>query len=445
MTRQASRRQFLQHAVATGAGAWVAGRTALAESSSANETLNIAFIGAGGRGNSNLRAISRDKTVNVVALCDVDEKEAAESFQKFPRAKKYHDFRVMLERQKKIDAVVVSTPDHTHAVASIMAMKMGKHCYCEKPLTHDIYEARQMREVAAQHMVATQMGNQGTAQDGLRTAVEVIRSGAIGPVREVHVWTNRPDWPQGAHLTRPTETPPVPKTLNWDLWLGPAPERPYHPVYVPADWRAWWDFGTGALGDMACHTGNMAFMALKLGWPISLEAESAENNGESYPTWSTIRYEFSARGDMPPVKWTWYDGVKEGERNLPPAELLHGKEMPSSGSLLVGDKGSLFSPNDYDAEFVLLPEKDFEGYEPPEPWLPRSPGHHAEFIRACKGGEPAMSNFSYAAVLTETVLLGNVAVAAGKRIDWDGPNMRVTNDTAVNHFVRREYREGWTL
>lgn len=439
------RRDFLKQAGLAGVGFWVAGTSRADESKSANEKLNIAVIGAGGKGASDTDGCAGE---NIVALCDVDEKTAGKTFEKYPNAQRFQDFRKMLEERKDIDAVVVATPDHTHAPASIMAMKLGKHVYCQKPLTHSVYEARLMRETAAKQKVATQMGNQGTSNDGLRKAVEVIQSGAIGKVTEAHVWTNRPIWPQG--IPRPTDAPPVPDTLNWDLWLGPAPYRPYNPAYVPFKWRGWWDFGTGALGDMACHTANMAFMALKLGYPTSIEAESPEVSPEGPPKWSTIRFEFPAREGMPAVKFTWYDGKKPGEdgkevANGPAPELLMGQKLSGSGSLLIGDKGMLFSPNDYGAEFKLLPEADFASYKAHDPWLPRSPGHYIEWIRACKGGEPAMSNFSYAGLLTEAILLGNVALRAGKKLEWDGPNMKATNCPEAAQFVRREYREGWTL
>jgi hypothetical protein len=291
------------------------------------------------------------------------------------------------------------------------------------------------------------MGNQGTALDGLREAVEVVQSGAIGPVREVRVWTNRPVWPQG--IGRPENTPPVPPHLDWDLWLGTAPERRYHPAYHPFKWRGWWDFGTGALGDMACHTANMAFKALKLGYPTSIEAETAEDlTEETFPSWSIIRYEFPARGHMPPVRWTWYDGGKNMPQKAKEAIKKHayGQDIPGSGSLLIGDYGTLFSPNDYGAEYVLLPEKDFKDYKPPVPWLPRVDGKHTqEWIRACKGMGTTMSNFGYAGPLTETVVLGCVAIRAGKQILWDGPNMRITNDRKANDYLRRTYRTGWSL
>jgi len=402
----------------------------------ANEKLNIGIIGCGGQGGSNLGAVSGE---NIVALCDVNEKCTAEAAKKFPKAKVYADFRQMLDRMhREIDAVVVSTPDHTHAPASVMAMKMGKHVYCEKPLTHSIYEARVMRDTARKYKVATQMGNQGTAGNGLREAVEIIRSGAIGQVYEVHVWSNRPVWPQG--IDRPTDTPPVPPELHWDLWLGPAPERPYHPAYQPFKWRGWIDFGTGALGDMGCHTLNMPFMALDLRNPISVEAEVFEMTRETYPKRSIVHYSFPARGNLRALRLTWYDGGLK-----PSPDVLYGRDLPESGVVLIGDRGRLFAGDDYGGNHELLPKEDFANFQKPPQTLPRSPGHHAEWIRACKGGEPAMSNFDYAAALTETVLLGNLAILTGEPIYWDPVGMRAINCPRADYYVNRPYRRGWVL
>jgi len=462
MARKSTRREFLRKTTYAGAGMWVLGSAGCGEylmgakprRISPNSKMNIAGIGVGGKGRSDVKHAGQKD--NIVALCDVDFKCAAKSFEAFPKAKRYKDFRKMLEEMdRQIDAVTVSTPDHQHAVACMMAMKMGKHVYCQKPLTHDVYEARVLTEAARKYGVVTQMGNQGTAKDGLREAVEVIQSGAIGAVHEVHVWTNRPIWPQG--IGRPTEVLPVPKHLDWDLWLGTAPERPYHAnpkkpaesAYHRFKWRGWWDFGTGALGDMACHTANMAFMALKLGYPISVEAEMSDDaNDETFPTWSIITYEFPARGQQPPVKWVWYDGGKNKPAKATEAiaKYAQGLKVPGSGSLLIGDKGTLYSPDDYGASYELLPKKDFAGYKPPSPTLPRVGGKHdAEWIRACKGEGTPMSNFDYAGPLTETVVLGCVAMRARKRILWDGEQMKVTNCSEANNYLRREYRKGWSL
>jgi predicted dehydrogenase len=451
MKKGTNRRDFLKRTTLAGVGFWVAGGITLADRRSALQGLNIACIGVGGKGSSDADQAANHG--NIVAICDIDDRPLDEKAKnpRFAKAKKYHDFRKMLqEMDKNIDAVTVSTPDHTHAPASIMAMKMGKHVYCQKPLTHDVFEARMMREVAAKHKVATQMGNQGTAENGLRRAVEIIQAGAIGPVREVHVWTNRPIWPQAPGVVaRPKDTPPIPEYVHWDLFLGPAPERPYHPAYHPFAWRGWWDFGTGALGDMACHTANMAFMALKLGYPTSVHAESGPINPETYPGWARIVYEFPARDEMPPVKFTWYEGKKDNKRVLPPSELTKSEKISDSGSLLVGDKGILFSPNDYGADYKLLPEKEFEGYKGPSETLPRNgrgdDGMKAEWVAAIKGGAPAMSNFGYAGLLTETILLGNVAMRVGKRLEWDGEALKCTNCPEAAQYIKREYRKGWTV
>ena len=410
-----------------------------------SEKVNIAGIGVGGRGASVLDGVSSQ---NIVALCDVDWKHAGGTFNRFPNAKKYRDFRKMLEEEdKNIDAVTVATPDHVHAAATMAAIKMGKHVYCEKPLTHSVYEARKVAEAAREHKVATQMGNQGQASEETRLLCEYIWDGAIGPVREVHVWTDRPSrglfevyWPQG--VDRPKEEPPVPEHLDWDLWLGPAPYRPYHTCYLPFAWRGWRDFGTGALGDIGCHSLDSVFRALKLGHPVSVETACTLVNKETYPVASTVHYQFPARGDMPPVKVTWYDG---GLRPPRPDELEEGREMGEGGALFVGDKGKMLGGR-------LIPESRQKEYGKPPNKLARSPGHFEEWINACKGGAPAGSNFDHAGLLAEVVLLGNVALRVELReklmrtkLAWDGPNMKITNLSEANQFLQREYRKGWTL
>lgn len=452
-----SRRLFLQQSAAFGAAWWVAESRSRGAERSANELVNVASIGVAGKGSSDCS--NTGKLANIVAICDIDEERGlAKKKIEFPKAETFTDFRKMLEKiERQIDAVTVSTPDHTHAAAAIMAMKMGKHVYCQKPLTHSIQEARAMRETAAKYKVATQMGNQGAATDSLRRCVELVREGAVGKVSEVHVWTNRPGWPQAPTIVaRPTEVVPVPSTLHWDLFLGGSPERPYHPCYHPGKWRGWWDFGTGAIGDMGCHTANMPFMALNLEYPTSVVAESGEVNPETYPSWATITWQFPARGEQPPVKFIWYEGKKvpEGPFNRPSPTLFHGEEVPSSGSLLVGDKGTLFAPGDADGgviKFKLLPEQNFAGYEGPAQSLPRtdekSPdvGQKKDWIAAIKGGPPGLSNFAYAGLLTETILLGNLAIRVGKKIEWDGPNMRATNVPEAAQYVTLDYRKGWSF
>jgi len=467
-----SRRDFLQQSAVAGIGFWAAGGVLGAEKKkeSANERLNIACIGVGGKGSSDTDHAGNHG--NIVALCDIDDNTLGHKAEKFPQAKKYNDYRKMFDEMgKSIDAITVSTPDHTHAIPSLIAMQLGKHVYCQKPLTHTVFEARQMREMARKYKVATQMGNQGTAEDGLRKAVEIIQAGGIGQVHEVHVWTNRPIWPQGTEAlfnipyvqhaalaalhgkSAPApKMPECPKNVHWDLFLGPAPERPYTPGIHSFAWRGWWDYGTGALGDMACHTANMAFMALKLAHPTTVEAKSGPINPETYPTWAHIVFDFPSRDGLPPVKFHWYEGSRKEGRVLPSNELLNkvlkkGERLSDSGSMLVGDKGILFSPNDYGASFKLLPEKDFEGYKAPQQVLPRNgkgdDGQKAEWVAAIKGGPPALSNFDYAGMLTETILLGNVAMRVGKKLEWDGPALKVTNCPEAEQFIRTEYRKGW--
>jgi predicted dehydrogenase len=436
-----SRRRFLGGAAAAVAGCSIVPRHVVggAGHTPPSEKVNIAGIGVGGQGRSDLEEL-RDH--NIVALCDVDWRRAAETFRRFPNAKRYKDFRRMLDKEKSIEAVVIATPDHTHAVAAMTAIKMGKHVYCEKPLTHTVHEARRLTEAAREHKIATQMGIQGHAGEGVRLLCEMIWDGAIGSVREVHSWTNRPIWPQG--IGRPTDTPPVPKSLEWDLWLGPAPYRPYHPAYVPFKWRGWWDFGTGAIGDMGIHNLSPVFWALKLGHPTTVEASSTEVNPETYPLASLVRYEFPARGTMPPVELTWYDGGLMPKR---PEELEEGRPFGDNdgGTLFVGDKGKMLAPGWCAADPRLIPETRMKEYEQPPKSIPRSIGHHAEWIEACKGGKPAVANFGFAGLLTEVVLLGNVAIRAGKKLSWDGGTMRVTNAPEANEYLYHQYRAGWSL
>jgi len=451
MSRRTTRRRFLKQAGAVGVGVWVGAAPAWTAPKSANEKLNIAFVGAGGKASDNIRGLAGLKE-NIVALCDVCDATAAGNFKQYDQARKFKDYRKMFDAMgKEIDAVVVTTPDHTHAHASILAMRLGKHVYCEKPLTHDVWEARQMRLEAAKAKVATQMGNQGTANSRLRRCVELVQAGEIGAVREVHLWTNRPVWPQG--IDRPKSTQPVPATLDWDLWLGTAPFRPFYHgdnpkgrgVYHPFNWRGWWDFGTGALGDMACHTANMANMALKLGAPISVEAQASPFNNETYPTWAKVTYEFPSRDQMPPVKLTWYEGRKDGVLVLPPASLFQGEKVSASGCLLVGEKGTIYQRDDYGGGNIVMRGEARTEITGEPTRLERSPGHYAEFVRACKGGLPAMSNFDYAGPFTEWVLLGNVAIRAGKKLQWDAEAMQFTNAPDANKYLKREYRKGWEL
>lgn len=432
MSKQISRRDFLKGSAAAGAGFLFLKDSRLAFGSEANDKLNIAIIGCGGKGGDNLGNVSSQ---NIVALCDTREGVALGTRERYKDAKVYADFRRMLDdMHNQIDAVVVSTPDHTHAPASIMAMQMGKHVYCEKPLTHNIYEARLMRETARRYKVATQMGNQGTSHTGLREAVEIMRAGELGKIKEVHIWSNRPVWPQG--VERPMDTPEVPADLSWDLWLGPAPERPYHPCYQPFNWRGWIDFGTGAIGDMGCHTMNMPFMALKLSNPISVVAQSFEKTAESYPKGSIIQYTYEGKDMLQPRKLVWYDGNRR-----PPAHILPGRGMPGSGCVIIGDKRRLFTADDYGANYEITPGD----FQKPAPSLPRSPGHYVEWINACKGGPAAMSNFDYASALTEFALLGNLAVLVDEPVYWDIERMKAINCPKADYYINTPYRKGWTL
>lgn len=403
-----------------------------------SEKLNIAGVGIGGRGAGDLKEVGGE---NIVALCDVDDRYAGKVFNSYPKAGRYRDFRKMLDREKNIDAVVIATPDHTHAVIAMAAIKRGKHVYLEKPLAHSIYEVRKLTEAAREAGVATQLGNQGQATEGTRLVCEFIADGAIGPVREVHSWSNRPISPRG--IDRPKETPPVPETLDWDLWLGPAPYRPYHPCYLPFTWRGWWDFGSGVLGDIGCHQFAPIFRALKLGYPTSVEACSSGVNSETAPLASIVRYDFPARPGMPALKLAWYDGGLMPPR---PEELPNGLRFGNADdNLYVGDKGKMLGHR-------LLPEARNQEYGKPPRILPRSPGHHQEWINACKGGEPAGSNFDVSGPLTEVVLLGNIALRTGQtlyekglKLEYDGLAMKVTNLPEANQYIRSEYRDGWTL
>ncbi len=434
-SRRYSRRQWLKHSalagsVAVGLGAWP--RRSLARRVSPNEKLNIASIGVGGKGVADTRGVSSE---NMVAICDVDERMLDRAAKRFPKAKRYNDFRKMLAREK-LDAVTVTTPDHTHTVASVAAMKRGLHVYCQKPLTRCIEEVRVMRRVAKETGVCTQMGNQGHAEDGLRRCVELLQADAIGPVREVHVWTDRPSrfWKNG--LDKPTETPPVPEYMTWDLWLGPAGKHAYHAVYHPDGWRGFVDFGTGALGDMGCHIVDTAFWGLELGMPTSVEAKTSGFNGYGFPLWSIVRYAFPARGKRPPVKLTWYDGGKQ-----PPERF--GK-MPSNGSIFVGSEGIMRIDGSW-GEPKLEPAEKFADFKGPEPTIPRSPGHYKEWIAACKGGPASLSNFDYATRLTEMILLGNLAVCLGRKIRWDAKAMRCPDCPEADALIRTSYRKGWEI
>ena len=413
---------------------------------SPSETLNIAGIGVGGMGAGNLENL---KSQNIVALCDVDHSYAAATFKKYPNARVWSDYREMLEKQKDIDAVVIATPDHTHAVIAMAAMRASKHVYLQKPLTHDVHETRTLALAAAQHRVITQMGNQGHSSDGIRSLCEWIWDGAIGEIREVHAWCDLSYYPWGhaywssKHGERPSDTPAVPKSLDWDLWLGPAKERPYHPAYHPAVWRCWWDFGCGMMGDRGAHTLDAALWALKLGHPTRIEASSCGSNTDVHPVSAMVNYEFPARGEMPPVKLTWWEGLRAPW----PEGLDESLEMPREGGIIFhGSKGKIMA-GVYGQRPLLLPTQLHQDYKRPNKSLARIKGesHELDWVRACKAGKNAGSHFEYAGQLTEICLLGNIAKRTGGPLQWDGASMKFTNAPEANQFVRTEYRRGWSL
>ena len=473
---------------------------------SPNEKLNIASIGAGGKASSDIRGCGQ--TENIVALCDVDDTRAQNIFKQYEKAAKYKDFRVMLDKEAdNIDAVIVTIPDFMHATAAMWAMERGKHVFVQKPLAHTIWECRQMTEAAAKYKVATQMGNQGYSNEGTRQCAEMIWAGEIGNVTEVHAWTNRPVWPQGLP-DLPAEAP-VPDTFDWNLWQGISGPRPYSDKYAPFNWRGFFDYGCGALGDMACHILGAPNMALKLGSPTSVECVRQEGKSKYYyPSKSVIRFDFPARGTMPAVKIFWYDaileqpdipGVAKGEilgdlprargmaprpgqqpresqvigqvfsksyfSDPPPAEPVQPRTQPplptdanaridaqvnraisvgSNGSLFVGDKG-MITTGTYGENTRLLPLDNMRDYEFPREFLTRSPGHYRDWIRACKGGEPACSNFSVSAPFTEWISLGALALRFEGKLEWDSERMRITNNAEANKLIKPSFRKGWTL
>ena len=475
---RASRRHFIQSAGTAAAGVLIVPRHVLGQGFQApSDRLNIAVVGyaVGGMGAHDLRALLAGGN-NVMALCDVDETAAGAARLKalltarsgweetttflngFPASGRYRDYRVMLEKRKDIDAVVVATPDHTHAVIAMAAMQLGKHVHVQKPMARTVSEVRALTEAARRYKVVTQMGNQGHSAEGVRIIQEWIDDGAIGNVREVHCWTNRPIWAQG--MPRPAQGQPVPAGLDWDLWLGPAADRPYHRVYHPFSWRAWHDFGCGSLGDMGCHVLDAAYTALKLGAPSSVlgftskfvvqvakpdgsvEERPVEYN-DSFPPASIVHYTFPARGDLPPVKLHWYDGGFQPER---PDELEPERRMPNGGTLFVGDKGKLICES-YSGSPRLIPETAMQAYTRPGKTLPRiATSHQQAWVDAIKGKVPPPADFDYAGPFTETILLGNVAARfPGQKLEWDSANVRVTNVAEANQFVQHQYRKGWAL
>ena len=421
---------------------------------SPNEKLSIAAVGIGGMGRNNIAACAA--TENIVALCDVDHNHAGKIFDLYPGAKRFVDYRDLFDKSgKEFDALIVATPDHTHAVICMAAIQNGKHLYCQKPLAHTLHEVRTITKAAREAGIQTQMGNQGHSSNEIRLVKEWIDDGAIGPVREVLAWSDRPvggdPWSDFPIMARPTDTPPVPESLNWDLWIGPAPMRPYHPIYHPLSWRGFYDFGTGPLGDMGCHILDPSFYALDLGHPTSVQAATTHNDpavaAETYPRACVVNYQFPARGDKPPVKLTWYDG-----RLKPPIpDMLPGNfELPSNGALLIGEKGVILHKSHGAGGAQILPESRRKAYTDPAPSIPRvaenSAPHEQDWVRACKDGKPASSSFEYGGPLTEMVLIGVLAIRMkDHRLEWDGGSMTVTNNAEANALANPPYREGWAL
>lgn len=410
-----------------------------------SERLNLVFVGVGGRGGANLSELAGE---NILGLCDVDESRAAAARKQAPRARFDRDFRRLLDAVgREAEGVVISTPDHTHAVVALRAIQMGKHVYCEKPLAHSLGEIRQLTQAARQARVVTQLGNQGHSTESIRTFCEMIRAGTLGAVREVHAFAQNSYRPRG-YLTRPTETPPVPPELDWDLWLGPAPARPYHPVYHPGRWRGWVDFGTGIVGDWVCHVLDPIYWALELDAPTAVTARALEYDdphvrAETYPPGCVIEYEFPARGARPPVKVFWYEGACPPPR--PPA-LEAARQLPQFGAWIVGERGQVLHGSHGAGGWQLLPRARHQAYQPPPPTLPRVPGHHADWVRACKGGPVSSANWDYGGPLAEVALLGVLAQRFnGQRLEWDARNLRVTNLPAANAFIQPAYREGWRI
>ena len=449
-----SRRKFLGASATAAAGLMVVPRHVIGatqKKKAPSDTLNIACVGVGGMGFSDTRGV---RSENIVALCDVDDEMVANLIRSedlepaekamYEKVAKYRDFRRMLEKEKGIDAITVTTPDHNHAVIAMAAIKLGKHVYVQKPLTHTIKEARLLAKAAKEAKVVTQMGNQGHSKEGARLICEWIWDGAIGDVFEVHCWTDRPIWPQG--VDAPMEIPSVPSTLDWDVWLGPAPFRPYHPAYHPFKWRGLWDFGTGALGDMGAHIMDQPFWALKLKSPISVQASSTVFTKDYAPRAEVVIYEFAAREGMGPLTLTWWDGGLMMPR---PAELEPGRMMGDEGGgcLFRGTKGLLMCST-YGENPRLIPETRMQEYKRPEKTIPRSPGIREEWIEAIKKGTKSTTDFSYSGPLTETMLLANVAVRLkdkNMKLLWDGEKMEFTNLPEANELLHFEYRPGWSL
>ncbi len=438
-----SRRDFLKRTSLASAAAVTFPYVSRAQGgASPNNKLNIAIVGCGGRGRAHVTAYAA--TENIVAFCDVDDTRAAASFKEHPSVPRFRDFRVMLEKLgKQIDAVSIATPDHMHFPIAMAAMALGKHVFVEKPVAHTVAEARTLARTAREKKVATQMGNQGHAGEGTRLLKEWLDAGVLGEVREVHSWTDRPIWPQGvAALDHSKLMPVVPSTLDWDLWLGVAQPREYDPAYLPFNWRGYYDFGTGAVGDMACHQLDAAYWALGLTQPVSIEATAAKPSAISWPTASVTTFQFAARGTLPPVTVRWYDGNLQPPR---PPELEPERKLPENATLIVGSKATVIADaNNFGIRIVNEAKmRDLVPTLPPKK-IPRiEGGHFAEWVRACKGGPAAGSNFNHSAALTETALLGCVAIRAGRRLEYDAKAMAFTNYAPANQFLAKQYRPGF--
>jgi len=465
-----SRRDFLGRATAAAAAFTIVPRHVLGarQYTTPSEKLNIAVIGTGGQGKHNIKGLLQHPDVQVMAICDVTEQadysrfyyrgvagrgpvkklidehyEKQKATAKYKPCRVYIDFRKMFDEEKNIDAVLIATPDHIHATAAMAAIEHRKHIYCEKPLAHSIYETRRVTEAARAAGIATQMGNQGHSSETIRLTVEWIRDGAIGNVREVHSWSNTGVGWADHRVARPKETPPVPAGMDWDLWLGPAKKRPYHIAYAPYNWRGWWDFGTGAIGDMACHNFDPAFWALNLGHPTTVEASATNINSETTPFGSIVHYQFPARGNMPPVKAAWYSGGLMPPR---PDELEPGRELAGRGNgiLFIGDKGRIMTEG-WGGSPRIIPETKMQAYKRPPRTIPRSKGHHRDWLDACRGGPAPSANFDYSGPLTEVILLGNVALRTGKKLSWDGQNMKATNYPDADKYIHPQFHNGWEI
>jgi predicted dehydrogenase len=421
-----TRRSFIKSA-ALGTAAFYVSRKGFSQSP--NEKLNIGFIGTANQARFSIGNLTSE---NIVAVCDVDDNYLSKAVQDFPQAKKYNDFRRLLD-QKDIEAVVVAIPDHSHAIATVGALRSGRHVYCEKPLTHTVSECRIVREAARKAKKATQLGTQIHAGNNYRRVVELVKKDAIGQVKEVHVWASA----VYGGKSLPTDRPPVPPNLHYDLWIGPVHSRPYSPEYVPFKWRNWWAFGGGTMSDFGCHYMDLPHWALDLREPVSVETEGPELSPESPPLWMIAHYQYPARQEKPAVKLTWYQGGKQPEL-LSPEQ----KQKWKSGVLFVGEKGNLLA--DY-GRHQLLPEDKYKDFVRPEPFIPNSVGHHKEWVLACKTGSPTTCNFDYSGALTEAVLLGNVAFRTGQKIEWNTKKMRATNTRAADEFIHHHYRKGWKI